>query len=432
MAVGVNTICALSSGRLPAAIAVVRLSGPHALEVARVMGGPLPEPGRLVRRSIRRRNGDLIDRALVVVFKGPHSETGEDIAEFQLHGGRAVVAAVVAEACAFAGVRLAEAGEFSRRAFVNGKMDLAALEGLADLVDAETEMQRRLALDNADGRQGRLYESWRARLRDARAMVEASIDFVEEEDVSDDLVAEARPGLSEVADEIGRHLAGFHIGEMIRDGFRVVLLGAPNAGKSALLNALARRDAAIVSDEPGTTRDLIDVSLDLNGHKVIVTDTAGLRSDPGRIEAMGIERSRARAAGADVVLWLSDCGDEAGMPAGAIRVLTKMDLRKAPAPAGWLGISASTGYGLDALIGQLVERVERSVSIGEALPTRLRHKEALQQCLSEVAAADINSDNADKMAEHLRAATDALGRITGAVGVEELLDSIFGRFCIGK
>ncbi|MFZ1773703.1 MAG: tRNA uridine-5-carboxymethylaminomethyl(34) synthesis GTPase MnmE, partial [Rhizobiaceae bacterium] len=274
---GVDTIYALSSGGMPSGVAVVRISGGAVAAVAEIVCGGLPAARYASLRPIRSRNGELLDEGLVIYFPGPASFTGEDVLEIHLHGSRAVAAAVLSELAGFTGLRMAEAGEFSRRAYLNGKKDLAAVEGLADLIAAETEAQRRFAQGNSSGVQSRLYQSWRQRIIDMRSLIEAELDFADEGDIAGSVSDLVWGDAARLGEEIRGHLAGFKRAEIVLDGFKVVLAGAPNAGKSSLLNALAKRDAAIVSDEPGTTRDLVDVSLDLGGMKVVLTDTAGIR-----------------------------------------------------------------------------------------------------------------------------------------------------------
>ena len=290
---GVDTIYALSSGGMPSGVAVVRISGGAVAAVAEIVCGGLPAARYASLKPIRSRNGELLYEALVIYFPGPASFTGEDVLEIHLHGSRAVAAAVLSELAGFTGLRMAEAGEFSRRAYLNGKKDLAAVEGLADLIAAETEAQRRFAQGNSSGVQSRLYQSWRQQIIDMRSLIEAELDFADEGDIAGSVSDLVWVDAARLGEEIRGHLAGFKRAEIVLDGFKVVLAGAPNAGKSSLLNALAKRDAAIVSDEPGTTRDLVDVSLDLGGMKVVLTDTAGIRAEPGRVEK---NRHRTRQA----------------------------------------------------------------------------------------------------------------------------------------
>ena len=302
-----DTIFALSSGHGRAGVAVIRVSGPMAGVVIERMAAPRPKPRFAAFRTIAHPgSGEVLDQALVLWFPAPKSETGEDMAELQVHGGRAVIAGVLGAIGSIAGCRPAEPGEFARRAFENGKLDLTGIEGLADLIDAETAAQRRQALRQADGALARLYGGWRAELIEAMALLEAAIDFSDEGDVAHDAETMARAKVAALADAIARHLDDGHRGELVRDGFQVVLAGAPNSGKSSLLNALARRDVAIVSDEAGTTRDIIEVKLDLEGLPVVVSDTAGIREAAGKVEQEGIRRALQRAKQADLVVWLVD------------------------------------------------------------------------------------------------------------------------------
>jgi tRNA modification GTPase len=433
-----DTIFALSSGALPSGVAVVRISGQGARRALERLCRGVPSERRAELRKIRAADGEIIDNGLVLFFAGPESFTGEDVAELHVHGGRGVVAAMLRELGALDGLRQAEAGEFTRRAFLNGKMDLTGAEALADLVASETEAQRRFALANADGRQGVLYQGWRRRILHARAMIEAELDFADEADVGNVPSAAAWPDMHRLADEIGAHLASYHRAEIIRDGFRVVIVGAPNAGKSSLLNALAAREVAIVTEEAGTTRDLIEVPLDLGGVKVLVTDTAGLREGGGRIEAIGIERARRRAAEADLVLLLTDLSEP--LPAedgfGSVPIWTigtKVDLATGMRPVGYdYVISVRTGDGLEHLLGALKAAAAEAAAMTGVVPSRLRHVELLSRCKALLEAALYDDRGLEVKAEDLRLGSDALGRIVGSVDVEELLGAIFSNFCIGK
>src|SRR6187455_486425 len=307
-----DTVFALSSGRPPAAIAVVRMSGPRAGDALKVLAGRLPEPRKAALARVRDpASGEAIDEALALWFPGPNSETGEDIAELQLHGGRAVIAAVLGALGRMEGLRPAEAGEFTRRAFENGRLDLTAIEGLADLIGAETEAQRRQAYRQLKGLLGDRAEAWRGRLIEALALVEARIDFADEADVPEDLLGPALKIVQGLREEIGAALAGADRGERLRDGLVVAIAGPPNAGKSTLLNRIARREAAIVSPVPGTTRDVIEVHLDLDGYPVTLLDTAGIRASADPIEQEGVRRATEQARNADLVLWVVDTADEA-------------------------------------------------------------------------------------------------------------------------
>ncbi|MBR2689038.1 MAG: tRNA uridine-5-carboxymethylaminomethyl(34) synthesis GTPase MnmE [Aquamicrobium sp.] len=435
-----DSIVALSSGKLPAGVAVVRLSGSRtrfALET--ILGASVPEREVMLRR-LKQSDGSLIDTGLVIFFPGPASFTGEDVAEFQVHGGKAVVSALLRTLTAIDGIRHAEPGEFTRRAFLNGKLDLVETEALADLINAETESQRRFALLNASGAQSELYDGWRRRLIHARAMIEAEIDFADEDDIPGSVSDTIWSDMRKLSNEITGHVSGFHAGEIIREGFDVVILGAPNAGKSSLFNALARREAAIVSDEPGTTRDLLEVVLDLHGLKVRLTDTAGLREQAGTIEGIGIQRARNRAQSADLIVALQDvtvAPADIELPSGPrlLRVGTKVDLLAAETKAEDafdLVVSAKTGAGLDQLLETLGELADgASGAAGSLLPTRLRHVELLEEGRAFIERTLVQTD-LELQAEDLRLAGERLGRIVGIVDVEDLLDVIFSQFCIGK
>ncbi len=538
-----DTIFALSSGRGPAAIAVVRISGPRAGEALKALTGKLPAPREAALARVRDpQTKEGIDQALILWFPGPNSETGEDTAELQLHGGRAVIAATLSALSRLPGLRPAEAGEFTRRAFENGKLDLTAVEGLADLVAAETQGQRRQALRQLRGALGQPAESWRQRMIKALALVEARIDFSDEADVPKDLLGPALAIARELEGEIAAALADGSRGVRLREGLTVAIAGPPNAGKSTLLNRIAKREAAIVSPYAGTTRDVIEVHLDLGGWPVTLLDTAGIRETGDPVEMEGVRRARERAQGADLVLWVVDAGeadaknaaakgaaksvvipgpptdlgftrdrhsdlprstsadlggrdpesiipsagygfragrfaaprnDEAGPPTWLIR--NKIDLIRGhsrseskehsvrrhesePVPNTTLksmfnkgltqrnesvvnksdhefSISATTGEGFDALLSQF-ERQAASFLAGaeSALVTRQRHRHALEHALAALRRAQTPDVAAkeDLLAEELRLAATALGRLTGRVDVEDILDVIFRDFCIGK
>jgi tRNA modification GTPase len=439
-----DSIYALSSGRLPAGVAVVRLSGPHVRTALHKLTGSVPEPRVMRLCTVHDAEGALLDQGLSVFFPGPSSFTGEDSCEFHLHGGRAVVAALLDAIGGLEAFRHAEAGEFSRRAFLNGKIDLTGAEALSDLVSSETEAQRRFALLNASGAQAGLYGDWRRRIIHARAMIEAELDFADQDDVPGSVSGQIWSDVNAMMAEMDRHVASYRRAEIIRDGYKVVIIGAPNAGKSSLLNALAGRDVAIVTDEPGTTRDLVEVALDLDGIKVMVVDTAGIREAAGaRVEAIGIERALQSAEAADLVLNVEDMAlGEQGRAerTGAhdqLLVGTKRDL--APdadlaEPAYDFTTSTKTGVGLSELLEAISKRAAAAAGhVGDILPSRLRHVELLRQCRAELARAAGHPNSALELAaEDLRKASDSLGRIVGAVDVEDLLDTIFSSFCIGK
>ncbi|RWQ25993.1 tRNA uridine-5-carboxymethylaminomethyl(34) synthesis GTPase MnmE [Mesorhizobium sp.] len=438
-----NSVVALSSGRLPAGVAVIRISGPQSRFVVETIAGPKVKNRAAAYRQFRAPDGSVLDSGLVVFFAGPNSFTGEDVAEFHVHGGRAVVAKMLEVVAGFDGVRHAEPGEFTRRAFLNGKVDLVETEALADLVNAETEAQRRFAVQNAEGVQSELYLAWRRRLIHARAMIEAEIDFADEDDVPGSVADTVWSDVRAMIGEIERHVQGFRAAEIIRDGFEVVILGAPNAGKSSLFNALARREAAIVTEEPGTTRDLLEVVLDLEGMRVRVTDTAGLRETPGRIEAIGIERARSKAGTADLLLVLEDLVEPVPIDAippdvSALLIGTKADLL--PDESVTLArrydaaISTRDGTGLAELLAEIGRRAAVQIGhAGDILPSRLRHVELLNETKRFLLAAAAEDGRGQELrAEELRLAADRLGRIVGAVDVEDMLDVIFAQFCIGK
>ncbi|MFA6154928.1 tRNA uridine-5-carboxymethylaminomethyl(34) synthesis GTPase MnmE [Mesorhizobium sp.] len=438
-----TSIVALSSGRLPAGVAVIRISGPQTRFVVETIAGRFVGERVAMLRKLRAPDGTLLDTGLVVFFPGPASFTGEDVAEFHVHGGRAVVKKVLETIAGFDGVRHAEPGEFTRRGFLNGKMDLVETEALADLVNAETEAQRRFAVRNAEGVQSELYLGWRRRLIHGRAMIEAEIDFADEDDVPGSVSDTVWLDIRSMIEEIDRHIAGFRSAEIIRDGFEVVILGPPNAGKSSLFNALTQRDAAIVTDEPGTTRDLLEVTLELEGIRVRLTDTAGLRDGPGRIEAIGIEKARAKADKADLLLLLRDLADPVDLAipdtVPALRVGTKVDLLDAEAARDAASrydfvISVVSGAGFQDLLSEIGRRAaDAAGNVGDVLPSRLRHVELLSEASRHLRRAlGGHSAGQELRAEELRLAADQLGRIVGAVDVEDLLDVIFSQFCIGK
>lgn len=437
MQVSHDTIFALSSGHVPAAIAVIRISGSRARDALQALAGKIPEPRCAAFARLRDpASGEIIDEALALFFPGPKSETGEDVAELQLHGGRAVIAAAFAALARMEGLRPAEPGEFTRRAFENGKLDLTRVEGLADLIYAETEAQRRQAFSQLAGLLGDRAETWRARLIEALALVEAGIDFSDEADVASDVTARSLVIAREMASEIATALADAKRGERLREGLVVAIAGPPNAGKSTLLNRLARREAAIVSPFAGTTRDVIEVHLDLGGYPVTLLDTAGIRETADPVEREGVARARARAAEADLVLWVEEGGaGTVPQDANAWRIRNKIDLAAGPvASAGResFALSASTGAGVDILIAALTEFARETFGTREpALVTRERQRRLLKDCATALDRA-LNAPGEDLLAEELRVAAHALGRLTGRVDVEDILDVIFRDFCIGK
>ncbi len=436
-----ETILALASGAGRSAIAVLRLSGPGVAEALTRLAGGVPEPRHAaLRRMVDPATGSLIDRGLVLWFPAPASFTGEDMAELQIHGGRAVIENMVHALLSLPGLRLAEPGEFARRAFENGKLDLSELEGLADLINAETSAQASQALAQADGSLRDRVELWRAALLNIQALAEAGIDFADESDVADDVSRQTVTDAEHLLAEIETALADRH-GERLREGFRIVIAGAPNAGKSSLLNALAKRDVAIVSEEAGTTRDLIELHLDLDGYPVILTDTAGLREAEGRVEAEGVARALARAAEADLVLWLVDATNPELQPPQeladrpVLAALNKIDLALPDTAPLALPLSIKTGDGLDVLLEALTLRARAQLeSAGEAaVITRARHRSELEQVAHALRRFLAEPEQAIELkAEELRLAAHHIGRLTGHVDVEEVLGAIFGEFCIGK
>jgi len=421
-----DTIFALSSGRPPAAISVIRVSGPGAHAVGARIAGPLPEPRTAMVRELRHpQSGDLLDQALVLRFDSRASSTGEDIVEFQCHGGRAVVDSLLSALAAIDGLRAAEPGEFTRRAFENGRIDLTEAEGLADLIEAETESQRKAALALAEGGLRRQIAAWQDRLLGLSAQVERAIDYDEDDEAVDPALREA---IERLAGELHAWLERPRI-EPLRDGVRVVVAGPPNAGKSSLINAVSGQERAIVTDIPGTTRDHIDVHLAIGGAPIVLTDTAGLRETADEIEAIGVARASVLVAAADIVAWLGSPVD-APLHSRLLLVHPKADLGGA-APAGSVAVSAVTGQGL----GELLERIgelARTVLPGEdaiALNRRQAgHIAEAATALDDAAAAE----DAVLIAESLRSARTAFDRLTGRAGIEDVLDALFGRFCLGK
>jgi tRNA modification GTPase len=436
-----DTVFALSSGAGRTALAVVRVSGPAAGLVLDRIAAPRPKPRFGAFRKLRHPDtAEEFDHALVLWFPGPNSETGEDLCELHIHGGRAVLSATFEALAAVPGCRPATAGEFARRAFENGKLDLTTAEGIIDLIDADTDAQRRQALRQASGDLSKLYESWRQALIGTRALMESAIDFSDEADVSESTEKQALAEAMRLANEIKSHLEDGRRGEIVREGFRIVLAGPPNVGKSSLMNALARRDVAIVSDEPGTTRDVLEVRLDLGGYMAIVADTAGLRNAAGTIEQEGIRRARQRAAEADLVLWIIDATAPARdvpteLGTRGLRVLNKIDAPGADVrvPADH-AVSALTGVGLPELVAMLAGIVREATSGGDAPAiTQVRHRQQIEACLEALEAIQSPNTLAPEIAaEQLRLAADALGRIVGRIDPEDVLDQVFARFCIGK
>jgi tRNA modification GTPase len=461
-----QTIFALASGPLPSAIAIVRVSGPRASEVLIALTGSLPPPRRAVRCDLLDRQQQPIDDGVVLWFPGPGSATGEDVAEFHIHGSRAVLAALVGSLAEFDGVRPAEPGEFTRRAFENGKLDLTEAEGLDDLIHADTDAQRRQALRQLGGLLGDRARSWRDRIIEASALIEAGIDFSDEGDVAGELMAPARAAIAALHREISEVLTGAGRSERLRDGMVVAIAGPPNVGKSTLINRLARREVAIVSPHAGTTRDVIEVQLDLGGYPVTVIDTAGIRDSDDPVEQEGVRRARARAAEADLVLWLSAQDDAAAPPPGerpVWLVRNKVDLvgdaeastlgelgvsnRAAVGAAGYrhddtvdpterrrlFRISAARGDGVSELVAALTDAaVQYFGGVEGSILTRARHRRLLQLASGSLQCSMAGGLPEELMAEELRVAAEALGRLLGRIDVEDVLGEIFARFCIGK
>jgi tRNA modification GTPase len=438
-----DTIYALSSGGLPSGVAVIRLSGSRSQFALTVLGVEIPEPRLAKLRTIRNQNDLVIDRALVLFFPAPFSFTGEDCVEIHLHGGRAVVQSCFQALSLIDGLRLAEAGEFTKRAFDNGKMDLTEVEGLADLISSETEMQRKLAIQQADGRLKRLYDDWSARILRSRALIEAELDFSDEEDIPGSVSDQVWKDVELIRNEILDHVKGARIGEIQRSGYSVVIAGAPNAGKSSLLNALSGRDVAIVSDEKGTTRDILEVRLDLDGNLVILKDTAGLRDTQNLVEKEGIRRARLALENADLVLYLVS-PDDIDADEDAIRVINSDNLwiigsKSDIDDVKWsirtdYVIDVKSTTGLDNLLAALKATLKTIDVVDDiAVPTRRRHVELLQNSAKQL---DFTLEYTDQpieiKSEYLRLAQDMLGKITGRVDVEDLLGVIFSEFCVGK
>lgn len=436
-----DVIFALASGAGRAAVAVIRLSGIGTAGVVTAIAGHLPPPRVATLRPLSQPDTrEVLDRSLVIWFPGPHSYTGEDAAELHLHGGPAVINGV-AEALVTAGARPAEPGEFTRRAFLNGKLDLTAAEGIADLIAAETAGQRRQALRQAGGALGALYGGWAARLTKLLARQEAFIEF-EDDDLPDGLDGAVAAAAATLAVELRVHLADGRRGEQLREGVQVAILGAPNAGKSSLLNALVGREVAIVSAQAGTTRDVLEARLDLRGVPVTLADTAGLRDAAGEIEAEGVRRARRRGLEADIVLVMfaadqtPDAESLALIGPQTMVIASKVDLSASPhmmiGGVVPLGVSVRTGQGLQTLREHLAKAVaSRAELAAEPMLTRPRHRAALEEAIGWLEELD-QAALPELRAEALRAAVRALGRVTGHVGIDAVLDAVFGEFCIGK
>jgi tRNA modification GTPase len=438
-----QTIFALSSGRPPSAIAIVRVSGPEAGTVLTSLAGKLPAPRMATRVLLRDAVQQPIDDAVVLWFPGPASATGEDVAELHVHGGRAVLAALFAALSGFDNLRAAEPGEFTRRAFENAKLDLTEAEGLDDLIHADTDRQRRQALRQLKGLLGDRARNWRDQIIAASALIEAGIDFSDEGDVSEELIAPALEKIRILLSEIEEVLAAQGRSERLREGLVVAIAGPPNVGKSTLMNTLARREVAIVSPHAGTTRDVIEVQLDLDGYPVTVIDTAGIRETEDPVEQEGVRRARARAAEADLVLWMTDAAHDTNpqdlaAPVWLVRNKIDRDAAAAPSLQGRSStdyrISASRGDGLEELIAALVAFAQNYFgSVDDSLIGRERQRKLLQQTAASLQRSmGAIGKGEELVAEDLRMAAFALGRLLGRVDVEDILDVIFRDFCIGK
>ncbi len=435
-----ETIFALSTAPGIGALAIVRLSGPQSLAALQTLSGHADFMPRYATRVLLKDKEQLLDDGLAIYFAAPNSFTGEDSVEITLHGGRATVQGVLTALGHMEGLRMAEPGEFTRRAFENNKLDLTQAEAIADLIHAETILQRQQALSQLSGRLRDLYHGWAERLASLLAHAEADIDF-SDEDLPDGVAGSLRPRIADLIKELREHLSDNRRGERLRDGIQVAIVGAPNAGKSTLLNRLAQRDVAIVTDIAGTTRDVLEVHLDLGGYPVMLLDTAGLRETVDKIEREGIRRATTRAAEADLKLCLFDTNaprDEATeklVDENAIVVMTKTDqspltdIRAAAA----ISISAETGEGIETLFAEITKRLESIFHQARELPslTRARHRIALEEVALALERARM-AELPELLAEDLRLAMRALGRITGRVDIEDLLDKIFSEFCIGK
>ena len=436
-----DTICALASGPPPSAIAIVRISGPSVRDIcASILERGLPEPRRAVFGRMFDFSREVIDEGLALFMPGPNSYTGEDTAELYLHGGAAVIEHTLDTICAFENTRLAEPGEFTRLAFENGRLDLVEAEGVADLIDAETRAQKALALDQLDGRLSDQYATWRSSLVDALALLEVSIDFPDEDDAPDETGGPVALALRELEEGLATALDDDSVGERFREGFHIAIVGPPNAGKSSLLNRLAKREAAIVSDIPGTTRDVVEVRLKIAGQIVWIADTAGLREAADKIEAEGIRRAQERAAAADLLIQLRPAdGDTDFSDAGAedLRVVNKSDLASGRSwEPGILVMSAISGEGIREIEAAISNRIQEKATVRTApLITRRRHRLALESALFHVKQGLTlleQGGGAELVAEDVRLAARQLASLTGEIGVEEILGAVFSSFCIGK
>ena len=434
-----DTIFALSSGKLPSGVAVIRVSGDMTQTIVKTLLGKVPAPRLMTYGKLTSREGEFLDNALTVFFSSPHSFTGEDSVEFHLHGGKAVVDRFLNELEKFDSCRLAEPGEFSRRAFINGKLDLTEAEGLADLIEAETESQRRLAIMGATGKLAALYREWRNNLIKARAMIEAELDFSDEEDVPGSVSEIVWDNLRNLSRSISEFVEKSERVASMRDGIKIVIAGAPNAGKSSIINKLSGFDVAIVTDEAGTTRDALETRIVIDGYQILLTDTAGLRETENKVEKLGIEVAYNRLKDADLVLLVDDLSNPVPIElpetdADIWHVGNKVDLAKGSLEKWPIQFSTKTGEGFDAFVKAIASFCSCfSYDVGEVVTARKRQLTLLKTAISEIDHA-IRYEERDLSlrAEHLRLAADSLGRITGDIDVEDILDVIFSQFCIGK
>ncbi|WP_212111731.1 tRNA uridine-5-carboxymethylaminomethyl(34) synthesis GTPase MnmE [Bartonella queenslandensis] len=434
-----DTIFAVSSGLLPSGVAVIRLSGPHVVDIVKTLCGCLPKARFMHYGNLIARDGSFLDSALTVFFPAPHSFTGEDCAEFHLHGGKAVVNRFLDELSTFSGCRIAEAGEFSRRAFMEGKLDLVQAEGLADLIEAETESQRRLAVMGTSGHLTKLYRDWRQKLIKARAFIEAELDFSDEADIPNAISDKIWKDVEDLCISLQEHIREGERASILRDGLKIVIAGSPNSGKSSIMNRLAGRSVSIVTEEAGTTRDALEMRLILGGLPIFLTDTAGFRKTENKIEQLGIEVAKQHVREADLVILVYDMGNpkQVDLPetsAEIWRVGNKLDLYEKNDEAYSIQFSALTGLNFDYFIKQLEEFCYRRASeVGNLVPARKRQLQLLKETVKEIEfSLDYYSLDLSLRAEHLRRASDFLGRITGDIDVEDLLDIIFSEFCVGK
>ena len=432
-----KTIYALSSAPGKAGIAIIRVSGPEAEKIRHLFSIDLPESKKIqIAKLVHPKTGDFIDKALVTFFKSPNSFTGEDMVELSVHGGKAIKDQIFTILSSEENFSYAEPGEFTRRAFLNGKLDLVEVEGLADLINAETEFQRKQAFDQMDGKLSNLYTKWKSQLVKNLSYLEATIDFVDEE-IPPEIVLNQIKDIREVLQELDTHLDDSNKGERLRDGFHIIIAGSPNTGKSSLLNHLSNRDIAIVSDEAGTTRDSLDAYLDINGFPVIITDTAGIRKAKTEVESIGIKKSQTKMNEADLILWLMDSSSEKndGVPDNirdkSVEVWTKSDI--ATPSNKEVIISTKKDEGITQLIDIIGKYVEKGCRTEGSFITRSRHRDALEKTKKNLLTI-LESDllDVEVIAEELRSAVNSLSRITGHIDVEDLLEVIFKDFCIGK